>query len=320
MDLAAVAAELYGLPLAEFTPARNDQAKAARSEGNLLLAKQVAKLPKPSMAAWAVNMLARHRGEVLERVLGLGGSLRKAQDERDPDALRRLGQERQKMLAEAVAEARAVAGEFGAPISNAAATDIEQTLRAAMADPEAGLALASRQLVRALSTNGFDPVDLSGAIAVPGAVAVLGAVVPGAVVPGAVVPGAGASREVAPEDAEESPRHDEAERARSLERERERARERAQAEADDAERAADRAEADLAEAERIASDARSRRGELAARLRDLRAQAADLEEKLADVERESADAERSRKLAARLADRRRKSAERARDRADDLSG
>ncbi|MDQ4503881.1 hypothetical protein [Sinomonas sp. ASV322] len=349
MDLAAVAAELYGLPIGEFTSARNDQAKAARSEGNPLLAKQIAKLSKPSMAAWAVNMLARHRPGTLEGVLGLGASLRHAQDERDPDALRRLGQDRQKVLAGAVADVRAAAGECGAAISNAAAVDVEQTLRAAMADPEAGLAAASGQLVRALSSNGIDPVDLSGAVAVPGALAVPGATavrrataVRGATaVPGAAAvssagaaapdvavqetvgqnatPGAPESRGARGSEQPTAYREPDDEARRRAERERA-AQARAQADADDAERAAERASADLAEAERRTSETRARRGELAARLRELRAQAADLEEELLGAERQTADAERSRKLAARLADQRRRVAQRARERLDDLPG
>lgn len=67
MDLAAAASELYGLPPGDFTAARNERAKAARAEGNALLAKQVGRLPKPSTAAWAINMLARRRAQELPR-------------------------------------------------------------------------------------------------------------------------------------------------------------------------------------------------------------------------------------------------------------
>ena len=143
MDLANVADELYALPLAEFTAARNARAKQARSEGQPLLAKQIAKLPKPSTAAWAVNVLARRRREEIGQVLDLGASLREAQEGLDPAAMRVLGRERTRLLAAVVRDAREAAGELGVKVSDAAAEEMEQTLHAAMADPQAAEAVRS---------------------------------------------------------------------------------------------------------------------------------------------------------------------------------
>ena len=51
------------------------------------------------------------------------------------------------------------------------ATEVEQTLRAATADPGAAAAVQSGCLLRALSADGVDVVDLAGAVAVPGSLA-----------------------------------------------------------------------------------------------------------------------------------------------------
>lgn len=56
---------LYGLPLEEFTGARDALARDLRAEGRSDEARKVAGLRKPVVAAWAVNRLVRdERGEV----------------------------------------------------------------------------------------------------------------------------------------------------------------------------------------------------------------------------------------------------------------
>jgi hypothetical protein len=63
---------LYGLPLAEFTKARNDLAKRARAEGDPEEADSISRLKKPSLSAWALNMLPRLRESELGEVLRAG--------------------------------------------------------------------------------------------------------------------------------------------------------------------------------------------------------------------------------------------------------
>lgn len=73
--------ELYGVEPTDFVAARNDLAKRLRKEGDRELAAEVAKLRRPTPAAWAVNQLTRrHRNEV-EELVRLGEALRAAQDE-----------------------------------------------------------------------------------------------------------------------------------------------------------------------------------------------------------------------------------------------
>jgi len=178
--LADIAGQLYALPFSDFVTARTAAAKDAAAtgqatEGQRSLAAEVRALPKPSVAAWAINMLAAHNPETLRELARLGTSMRAAQSSLDAAALRRLGQERRQLLSGAVKTARAVAEQHGRKISGAIATEVEQTLRAATADAGAAGAVQSGRLLRALSADGVDVVDLAGAVAAPAVAGTAGA-------------------------------------------------------------------------------------------------------------------------------------------------
>lgn len=165
--LAAIAFELYALPFEEFVAARTAAAKAAAASGKDLPA-AVKALPKPSVAAWAVNMLAIHEPGVLAQLAELGQRMRAAQESLDAAALRELARERRTLLGAAVDTARSVADRRGRSISATIAADVERTLQAMTADEGATAAVQSGLLVQALSADGVDTVDLEGAVAVPG--------------------------------------------------------------------------------------------------------------------------------------------------------
>lgn len=167
--LAEVAARLYALPFDDFVPARTAAAKdAAAAKDQPSLAAALRSLPKPSVAAWAVNMLAARQPEILRELAGLGTSMRAAQSSLDAPELRRLGHVRRQLLGSAVQAAREVAEQQGRKISGAIAAEVEATLRAATADAGAAAAVQSGRLLRGLSADGVDVVDLSGAVALPG--------------------------------------------------------------------------------------------------------------------------------------------------------
>ncbi|UKA63532.1 hypothetical protein [Arthrobacter sp. FW306-04-A] len=291
MDLAGIAVELYTLVPSAFTAARTSRAKQAKSSGDAELAKQIAQLPKPSTAAWAVNMLVRHGTKEFAGVLELGASLGTAQEQQDHERLRTLGQQRPRVLAAAVEQARAVAEGLGVKVSGAAALEIEATLRAAMTDPAAAEAIRSGQLVRSLATNGLEPVDLSGAVAVPGA-------------PSAV--------HVTKEEPDDGGRQ--RERADS-----QREREKAQTALLEARQNADRADMELAKAEREKAEAVRRSEQLAVEVKAAKDKLASLQQELAATEWAITLAERNRKLATRLAGRERRTAETAQARLEALS-
>lgn len=166
--LAGIAGELYAKPMEDFVAARTAAAKEAAGSDKELAA-AVRGLPKPSVAAWTVNMLARHQPDVLAELADLGGRMREAQSSLDAGALRELGRERRTLLAAAVETARSVAKEKGRGISDAVAGDVEETLRALTADAGAAAAVRSGRLLAALAADGMNTVDLEGVVAVPSA-------------------------------------------------------------------------------------------------------------------------------------------------------
>ncbi len=163
-DLLADAAELYGLPLADFTPRRDARAKALKGTD---LAGPVKALKKPSTAAWVVNLLVRYETEQVEQVISVGALLREAQTGMDSAQLRELTKQRRQLTAAVTTRARGLAREHGLRVTEAVATQVEGTLTAAMIDADAAKAVRSGLLVSALSATGIDAVDAAGAVAVP---------------------------------------------------------------------------------------------------------------------------------------------------------
>jgi hypothetical protein len=166
-QLADIAAALYRLPLEEFVSARTAAAKDAAADNGRSSADDVRALPKPSVAAWAVNMLAVHKPEPLRQLAELGALMRTAQEDLDAAALRALAQERRQLLNSAMETARRVAEQQGRRLSATVATEVEQTLRAATVDESAAAAVQSGRLLRVLSADGVDRVELADAVAVP---------------------------------------------------------------------------------------------------------------------------------------------------------
>lgn len=166
VKLTDVADELYGLPLGDFVSSRNQRAKEFKSGGNAEkeLAAAVGKLPKPSVAAWAVNMLSRNASDEVGRVLDLGTALQEAQRSLDGAELRELAQQRQALIAAVVGRAREVTSELGQPITDATAEEVEQTLRAAMADPTAATAVRAGRMATAISPIGQGVLDVAAGV------------------------------------------------------------------------------------------------------------------------------------------------------------
>jgi hypothetical protein len=148
---------LYGLPLEDFTRERDARAKALRREKERDAAARVAKLPKPSQAAWAANALARERRDLLEELLAAGAELRQAQ---------LGGGDRSSLRAATAAEREAVealmraAGELrpGGRKPSAATLDrLRAILHAAAADEDVREQLAAGRVVAEPESGGAWP-------------------------------------------------------------------------------------------------------------------------------------------------------------------
>src|SRR5437763_4336427 len=73
--------ELYGLPPDRFIAERDALVRALRSDGQREEAAAVARLRKPSVAAWAVNQLARTQARAMTHLFAAGDELREIQSE-----------------------------------------------------------------------------------------------------------------------------------------------------------------------------------------------------------------------------------------------
>lgn len=325
MDLHEAAQELYAVLPRDFTSARTSLVRAAKEDGNKELAQEIGRLPKPAAGAWAINMLAAHRPEVIDGVVRFGASLRAAQEESDAAAFRELSQQRQGQLTSAVHAAKDLADELGAPLSAAAASDVGQTLRAAMADAGAARAVGTGRLVRGLSGSGFESVDLTDAVAAASAedIAGSGSAAGPEAGPAAepVRKKAAAAKEAA--DKEKEPKEQAPkEQATSLADRRAAKRQAALKQAQDEFQAADR---EAQDAEKKASEAWEAVNELARRRSDVEAEIAEVKKRLASLEadliglaRDADSAESGKKLAVRTATQLRRSADQAQRRVDRL--
>ncbi len=79
MSFAAEVDALFGLPLDEFTAARNTLATQLKKAGSEADAEYVRKLAKPPVSAWTVNQLYWRQREAFDRLLVAGERFRKAQ-------------------------------------------------------------------------------------------------------------------------------------------------------------------------------------------------------------------------------------------------
>lgn len=319
MDLREAAHRLYAVMPREFTAERTALARKAKDQGDKDLAKDITGLPKPAAGAWAINMLAQHRPEVIDGVVRFGASLREAQAGGDAEAFRELGQQRQGRLGAAVHEAKDLASMLGTPLSAAAAADAEQTLRAAMADTGAASAVATGRLVRGLSSSGFEAVDLTDAVAAAGPGEATAAESP------VVAPPAkpAAARKVRKASAPPARKKEAGEQATSLaERRAAKKREQlgeARSEFEAADKQAREVEDAASKAWDTVKDLEERRKALESEIADARKILAALEAELIGTTRDAEAAESARKQAVRTATQQRRAADQVQRRVDRLS-
>jgi hypothetical protein len=154
MDLQGVTDELYGEPPDRFTARRDELARQAAAEGDKALATAVRGLRRPTAAAWVVNHLVREDSDAVEALVGLGERMREAQSSLSGAQMRALSRERQSMLRELVRHAAALAG---GSVSASVTVEVEQTLRAVLADEDASAAVRSGCLTHGLAYSGLGP-------------------------------------------------------------------------------------------------------------------------------------------------------------------
>lgn len=162
MDVQAVAAELYGLPLDDFVRVRAERVKQAKADGQADAGARIAAMRKPTMAAWWANQLSRREAPAIDDLLGLGDQLRAATAALDGARLRELSPRRHVVVEALLDKARELAGSAGVRLSDDVAGKLRETLDAAIVDVAAGEAVRTGRLVHALRHVGFGVVDETG--------------------------------------------------------------------------------------------------------------------------------------------------------------
>jgi hypothetical protein len=122
----------------------------------------VKKFRKPSISTWLVNVVART--DQLDDLLDLGVALREAQRTLDGAELRTMSRQRHQVIRSLSELAHERTGKN---VGDSAQREFEATLEAALADDAAAEAVRSGRLMRALTSTGLEPVDLTDAVAAP---------------------------------------------------------------------------------------------------------------------------------------------------------
>ena len=145
-----LAGRLYGLPLEDFTRERDAAARELRKAKERDAAAVVGKLPKPTQAAWAANVLAREHRDLVDVLLAAADALREAQEA----AVAGKGAE---ALREAAAEERAAVDALmgvarnlepgGRKASDATLEKLRTTLEAVATDDAVRAALEAGRVV-----------------------------------------------------------------------------------------------------------------------------------------------------------------------------
>jgi hypothetical protein len=240
---------LFGLPLAEFTPARNDLAKRLKAEKATEAADEIRALPKPTVPAWTINQLASVDGPGIHALLAAGEELRTAQQrllegEDAGGALRDATAHERRAVERLTQRARAILDDAGRPATASVLDRLGTTLRAAAVTDDGRRLLETGRMTSELEPPGFDAFAPSEARS-------------------------------APRRRSSHGRDELAERRRQREQEQRRRKElqekarTAEQAARDAERNAERAEAAAADARRVAGKARAEADAAAAALAEL---------------------------------------------------
>ncbi len=268
--------DLYALPPEQFVDARNALAKDLRAHGDTEGAKEVRGLRKPTVAAWALNQVARSHPDVLGEIADVAEELRRAQRRAlsgvGAEELRQAGARRRKVIERVASRTKDVLRDAGRTVSAAVHQQVTETLEAATTSEDvAGALLRGRLEHEVAPGSGFGDI---GALSI---------------VPDRAPPAKKAAKPP----------------ARHASRERDAARERVEAAVAAtrrAERDEDDAAAELAAAEHDADDAAGHVQQLERALHDARVELDAARDRVRDAKRERDAAQRATVKARRAED------------------
>jgi hypothetical protein len=162
---------LYASPPEEFIAARDELAKRLKTEGKSEEAAELKGLPRPTVAAWAANQVARQSPAEVAELLTAGAELRKAQRKAlsgvKGGGFREAMERRRDAVIALVKAAEVVLREAGK--GSASTVDVLQpTFEVASVDERAGEALKAGRLERELAApSGFGDATGLEVVAAP---------------------------------------------------------------------------------------------------------------------------------------------------------
>jgi hypothetical protein len=163
-DVEAEIDRLFELAPEQFVGERDKAAKRLKAGGDSEGAATVSGVRRPTVAAWALDQLARRRPDEVRELVALGDDLRRAQRRAlsgvGADDLRELGTRRRRLIERLARDAEELLQERGRPATPAVHQAITSTLEAATVSPDDAAALLQGRLVRDIAPqSGFDAVD-----------------------------------------------------------------------------------------------------------------------------------------------------------------
>jgi hypothetical protein len=159
-----VVEELLAIPPERFTEARNSASKRLREEGRRDAADAVKRLPRPPVALWALNQLAREQPALVKTFSEAADQLRQAY--RSGGDIRAATRPERDAEARVVAAAAEIVRAGGKSATDTVMRSLAQTLSAAAADADIADALRKGVLIREPEAPSID--ELLGSLpAVP---------------------------------------------------------------------------------------------------------------------------------------------------------
>lgn len=152
--------ELYGLAPAAFVTRRNELARELKANGDRDLAGRIAKLRRPTQAAWAINQWVRAHPDDSALIAGLASDLTAAQRRSAVDKMKTLSRRRQDLINDSVTAVAATAADLRVTLGDSTIREVTQTLRAAVADPEVLEQVLRGNLTASAEYSGFGPAGV----------------------------------------------------------------------------------------------------------------------------------------------------------------
>ena len=156
MNLDEALDQLYGVDPEEFVAERKRLSRELKEAGDAAAAEALAKTRKPTVAAWALNQLARKQRRDVDLLLDAGHRLRQAQEGVVGGADRSAFEQAQKTEREALSRLTQQASELLGGASSQTLSQITSTLRTAAVSEEGRELLARGRFTTPLEAEGFD--------------------------------------------------------------------------------------------------------------------------------------------------------------------